>query len=147
MKKNCLIMLGPIGWDNERVLRYEMGHCTGWPSSGNERVMEKFSATKPCPICSGEGSLPRTAWTNARSYSSKHSKRVKCWNCRDGFVPSNMAYKIVRKAAEYPAVSDTFTVIDVASCDSLSHHESEAEARAAVRRYEQADTRRKWGQV
>ena len=38
-------------------------------------------------------------------------------------------------------------VIDVASCDSLSHHESEAEARAAVRRYEQADTRRKWGQV
>jgi hypothetical protein len=53
----------------------------------------------------------------------------------------------MRKAAEYPAVLDTFTVIDVASCDSLSHHESEAEARAAVRRYEQADTRRKWGQV
>jgi hypothetical protein len=110
-------------------------------------MMEKFSATKPCLICNGEGSLPRTAWTNARSYSSKHSKRVKCWNCRDGFVPSNMAYKIVRKAAEYPAVADTFTVIDVASCDSLSHHESEAEARAAVQRYEQAGTRRKWGQV
>jgi hypothetical protein len=55
--------------------------------------------------------------------------------------PPNHAYKIIRKAAEYPAV-DTFTVIDVASCDSLSHHESEAKARAAVRRYERADARR-----
>ena len=32
-----------------------MGHCTGWPSSGNERMMEKFSATKPCPICKRRG--------------------------------------------------------------------------------------------
>jgi hypothetical protein len=51
------------------------------------------------------------------------------------------------QSCRVPAVADTFTVIDVASCDSLSHHESEDEARAAVRRYEQAGTRRKWGQV
>jgi hypothetical protein len=52
-------------------------------------------------------------------------------------------YKIVRRAAQYPAAADTWTVIVVDSCESLSHHESEAEARAAIRRYVSADARRR----
>jgi hypothetical protein len=105
------------------------------------------NVTKPCPICKGVNYLEGDAWANARSYSSSPaSNRVKCWNCVDGQVPTNHAYKIIRKAAEYPAV-DTFTVIDVGSCDSLSHHESEAKARAAVRRYERADARQGGGQI
>jgi hypothetical protein len=51
-------------------------------------------------------------------------------------------YKLVRKAAQYPAVADTFTVIVVETCEAISHHESAAEANAAIRRYEAADKRR-----
>jgi hypothetical protein len=27
----CLILLGPTVWDNEGILRHEIGHCNGWP--------------------------------------------------------------------------------------------------------------------
>jgi hypothetical protein len=27
----CLILLGPTVWDNEEILRHEIGHCNGWP--------------------------------------------------------------------------------------------------------------------
>jgi hypothetical protein len=26
----CLIMLGPMAWNDERALRHEIGHCNGW---------------------------------------------------------------------------------------------------------------------
>jgi hypothetical protein len=53
-------------------------------------------------------------------------------------------YKIVRKAAEYPEQADTYVVVDVPSGEVLSQHESTAEARAAVRKYESADAKRRY---
>lgn len=29
---SCLIMLGPKAWNDERLLRHEIGHCNGWPN-------------------------------------------------------------------------------------------------------------------
>ena len=29
---SCLIMLGPMVHDDERVMRHEMAHCNGWPN-------------------------------------------------------------------------------------------------------------------
>ena len=52
-------------------------------------------------------------------------------------------YKIVWKAAESSEQTDTYVVVDVPSGEVLSQHESGAEARAAVRRYECADARRR----
>jgi hypothetical protein len=51
-------------------------------------------------------------------------------------------YKIIRSNAQYPAVFDTWTVIVVEGSEAISHHESEAEARAAIKRYQAADRRR-----
>jgi hypothetical protein len=51
-------------------------------------------------------------------------------------------YVIVRQVAQYPAVADTWTVVYYRTNENLSHHESEGEARAAVKRYKQADQRR-----
>jgi hypothetical protein len=60
-------------------------------------MMEKFSAMKPCPICKGNGFLAADAFANARYYStSPATKRVKCWNCVDGFVPASPAYKALK---------------------------------------------------
>ena len=100
------------------------------------------NVTKPCPICKGVNYLEGDAWANARSYSSSPaSNRIKCWNCVDGQVPTQS------RVQDHPQSCGISRgryvhVIDVASCDSLSHHESEAKARAAVRRYERADARR-----
>jgi hypothetical protein len=44
-------------------------------------------------------------------------------------------YKIVCNIAAYG--SDTYTVVEVNSRKSISRHDSEAEARAAIRRYEE----------
>ena len=52
-------------------------------------------------------------------------------------------YKIVWRAAEHPEQADTYVVVDVPSGEVLSQHESSAEARAAVRRYESADAKRR----
>jgi hypothetical protein len=27
---SCLVMLGPMAWSDERVMRHELGHCNGW---------------------------------------------------------------------------------------------------------------------
>ena len=51
-------------------------------------------------------------------------------------------YVIVRQVAQYPAVADTWTVIYGDQNEAISHHESEDEARAAVKRYKAADQRR-----
>ena len=51
-------------------------------------------------------------------------------------------YVIVRNVAQYPAVADTWTVVDFPTHENISHHESESEALAAVKRYKQADQRR-----
>ena len=34
---SCLIMLGPIAHNDERVMQHEMGHCNGW-SNNHERA-------------------------------------------------------------------------------------------------------------
>lgn len=52
------------------------------------------------------------------------------------------SYVIVRNVAQYPAVADTWTVVYFPTHENLSHYESESEARAAVRRYKDADARR-----
>jgi len=51
-------------------------------------------------------------------------------------------YQIVWKAAEHPEQAHTYVVVDVPSGEVLSQHESSAEARAAVRRFESADAKR-----
>ena len=53
-------------------------------------------------------------------------------------------YKIVRKAAAYPEQADIYMVVDVPSGEVLSQHESLDEARAAVRKYESADAKRRY---
>ena len=50
-------------------------------------------------------------------------------------------YKIACKAVEY-GQAETYVVVDMPSGEVLSKHESLAEARAAVRRYESADAKR-----
>ena len=52
-------------------------------------------------------------------------------------------YVIVRKIAQYPSVADTWTVVYGDQNEAISHHESESAARAAVKRYKDADRRRK----
>jgi hypothetical protein len=29
----CLVMLGPMVWENEAALAHEMGHCLGWTAA------------------------------------------------------------------------------------------------------------------
>jgi hypothetical protein len=53
-------------------------------------------------------------------------------------------YKIVGKAAEYPEQADTYVVVDAPSGEVLSQHESLDAARAAVRKYESADSKRRY---
>jgi hypothetical protein len=53
-------------------------------------------------------------------------------------------YKIVCKAADYPGQADTYVVVYVPSGEVLSQHESLAEARAVVGRYESADAKRRY---
>ena len=53
-------------------------------------------------------------------------------------------YKIVRNAADYSEQADTYVVVDVPSGDVLSQHESTAEARAVVRKYESTDAKRRY---
>jgi len=52
-------------------------------------------------------------------------------------------YKIACKAVEY-GQAETYVVADIPSGEVLSKHESLAEARAAVRRYESADAKRRY---
>ena len=58
------------------------------------------------------------------------------------FRNTRIEYVIVRNVAQYPAVVDTYSVVVLGSHENLSHHESESEARAAVKRYKEADQRR-----
>jgi hypothetical protein len=51
-------------------------------------------------------------------------------------------YKIVCNAAE--AQTDMYALVYVPSGEVLSQHKSSAEARAAVRQYESADTKRRY---
>ena len=50
-------------------------------------------------------------------------------------------YKIVNHAAE--ARADAYAVVYVLSGEVVSHHDSKTEARAAVRKYESADAKRR----
>ena len=53
-------------------------------------------------------------------------------------------YKIIRCQAQYPALVDTWIVTTggFEGFETLSHHDSEVEARVAVKRYQAADNRR-----
>jgi hypothetical protein len=46
-------------------------------------------------------------------------------------------YAIVCNIAAYDARFDTYTVVEVNSRKSISRHDNETEARAAIRRYEE----------
>jgi len=53
-------------------------------------------------------------------------------------------YQIVSNAAEAEAHADACAVVHAPSGEVLSQHESTVEARAAVRKYESADAKRRY---